>query len=89
MQILSQSSDIVRRPQKFALSSTYNLMLLSNVKQKVEDEPNFYGLLRISKLYYVSDRPSSERNSFAHRFFLKRIKLLFLYPQSIMLYLSL
>jgi hypothetical protein len=44
----------MRRLQKFGPSFTYNLTLLSKVKQKVEDEPNFYDLLRISKLYHRS-----------------------------------
>ena len=36
---------------RFGPSSTYNLTLLSNVKKRVEDWPNFYGLLKISELY--------------------------------------
>ena len=35
----------------FVPCSTYDLKLSSNVKQKVEDERDFCGLLRISELY--------------------------------------
>ena len=42
-------SEYLKGVQKYGPSSTYNLTLLSNVKQKVKDEPNFYGLLRISQ----------------------------------------
>ena len=42
----------LRRPHRFGPSSTYNLTLLSNVKKRVEDWPNFCGLLRISELCY-------------------------------------
>ena len=41
---------IFREGHKFGPSSNYNLTLLSNVKKRVEDGPNFCGLLRISEL---------------------------------------
>ena len=44
------NSDILRRLKQFGSSSTYDLMLLSNVKYKLEDGPDFCGLLRISEL---------------------------------------
>ena len=50
-----ESSDILRRPQKFGPSSTLFLTLLSGVKLKVEDGPNFYCLLRIYELSWPCD----------------------------------
>ena len=37
---------------KFGPSSTHHLTLISNFNQKVEDGPNFCGVLRISELYH-------------------------------------
>ena len=48
-----KSSDILRKPPKFGPTSNYNLTLLSNVKKRVEDEPHFCGILRISELQIV------------------------------------
>ena len=48
-------SDILRRPQKLGPSSTYNLTLLKKKKKKMEDGPNFCGVLRKSEFYHVID----------------------------------
>ena len=54
------SSDILRRPHKFAQSSTYNLTLLSNVKCRDSGRwPNLCGLLRISEHHiFILHNPS-------------------------------
>ena len=48
-------SDILRRPQKLGPSSTYNLTLLKQCQKKMEDGPNFCGVLRKSEFYHVID----------------------------------
>ena len=50
------NSDILRRLKQFGSSSTYDLMLLSNVKYKLEDGPDFCGLLRISASVSFTNR---------------------------------
>ena len=57
----------LRRPHRFGPSSTYNLTLLSNVKKRVEDWPNFCGLLRIFELcYFLLRTCGSQKASYFH-----------------------
>ena len=59
-------------PQKFGPSSIYNLTLLSYVK-KVEDGPNFCGLLRISDFQIHTN---TKKDDFKFNVFLACIMLL-------------
>jgi hypothetical protein len=48
--------DILRRPLKFGPSFTYNLMILSNVKKKVEDKCDKISLAQVNiKLKYTDN----------------------------------